>query len=806
MRSFRSLTRRLQQVCIQWGWHLHRAVSIDHLQYFFVSITSINRVKTLRKRLTHKDGVPQVIRQGFAGQMALVLAALSLTSALGHGFYNQPQLSVGKLAPQTIQAPVDATVEDKPATEEKRKKARTVAIAVWMLDSTTTDRIRQEVQTALVKGARLRQQVGTVPFADPRLLSEATQKYLRRAEEREWQQILEAAQQSSEQNDSTTLSDPSQWGAMVDLQLHRPRPQIFSKLVEQITQARQQYATTLSAFQTPATQPVYDFSILDIPEPMWQKMQSEVLQTSERMLVQGIPPGLPSSQVERAIALNLDIATPPETREIATKLLLSTLKPNLIKDEERSRLQAEKAAQDVPPELVSVRRGEVIAQAGQPITPQDFLLLDYFQLSRRETHWAGLVGFGVLVGGAVVVFWQLEQRFHPEGLRNRDYWLVWLMTLSTPVMVMLGLPSTNLPAIGLLMSTFYGSVLAVPLVGLLSGLIPMGMTISVSQWLPSAAGGLVAAILGRRMRSREELALLGLAIGLIQGMLYLVIGAASGVVWYGLIGKAILYALLGLAWSIVASGISPYLEHAFDVVTTIRLVELSNPNRPLLKRLAAETPGTFQHTLFVANLAEAAARDLGCHVELVRAGTLYHDIGKMHDPLSFIENQMGGPNKHDLINDPWQSACIIRKHVTEGIVMARKARLPKAVQAFIPEHQGTMAIAYFYHQAQEWAKADPTIRVNEADFRYEGPSPQSRETALVMLADSAEAALRSLKEATPDDALNMLNKILAARWKEGQLDDSGLTREEMSKIAQVFVQVWQQSNHQRIAYPKVGKS
>ncbi|MBW4421265.1 MAG: HDIG domain-containing protein [Myxacorys californica WJT36-NPBG1] len=803
MRSFWLLTRQLQQACSDCGLHLHRAVSVDQIQYLLVSITSFSRVKTLRKRL-RKAGVPSRIPQRLAEPIALTLAALSLTSALGYGFYNQPQLSVGKFAPQTIEAPADATVEDKQATEEKRKAARTDAMAVWMVNSATTEQIRQELQAVLAKGNQLRQQVGTLP-ADTQLLSEATQKYLRRAEEWEWQRILALSGQPAAQKDATLFSDPAQLSAIAELQQHRTVEKTFSMLVSQITQARQQYVMTLNTLQTPVMQSVYDFSVLDIPEPTWQKMQNEVIQISNRMLTQGIPPGLPPSQLEAAINLNLEIATPPETKAIAAKLLLTTLKPNLAKDEEQSRVQAEKAAQDVPLEQIAVHRGEVIAEVGEPISRQDFLILDYFQLSRRETNWVGLVSFGFLVSGAVVLFWQIEQRFHSEGLRPRDYGLVWLMTVSTPVIVLLGIPATNLPAIALLMSTFYGPLLAVPLVGFLSGLMPLGMTIGVSQWLPCAAGGLVAAIFGRRMRSREELAWLGLAIGLIQGTLYLLIGAVSGVVWYGLIRQAAIYALLGLAWSIAASGISPYLEHAFDLVTTIRLVELANPNRPLLKRLAAETPGTFQHTLFVANLAEAAARELGCHVELVRTGTLYHDIGKMHDPLGFIENQMGGINKHDLINDPWSSACIIKKHVTEGLVMARKARLPKAVQAFIPEHQGTMTIAYFYHQAKERAKADHTITVNEADFRYDGPAPQSRETALLMLADSAEAALRSLKEATPEEALNMINKILGARWKDGQLDDSGLTREDMSKIAEVFVRVWQQSNHQRIAYPKACK-
>ncbi|NJR68734.1 MAG: HDIG domain-containing protein [Synechococcales cyanobacterium CRU_2_2] len=247
---------------------------------------------------------------------------------------------------------------------------------------------------------------------------------------------------------------------------------------------------------------------------------------------------------------------------------------------------------------------------------------------------------------------------------------------------------------------------------------------------------------------------------------------------------------------------SPYLERLFDLVTPIRLAELSNPNRPLLQRLASETPGTFQHTLFVATLAEAAARSLACNVELVRAGTLYHDIGKMHDPQSFIENQMGGPNKHDLIDDPWESALIIRKHVTVGLEMARRACLPHALQAFIPEHQGTMLISYFYFEAKKMATTEPDrYSVNESDFRYVGPIPQSRETGIVMLADSCEAALRSLKDATTEEALNMVKKIMRARWQDDQLIDSGLSRADLNLIADVFVQIWQQFHHKRIPYP-----
>ncbi|MBD0335724.1 MAG: HDIG domain-containing protein, partial [Cyanobacteria bacterium Co-bin13] len=369
-----------------------------------------------------------------------------------------------------------------------------------------------------------------------------------------------------------------------------------------------------------------------------------------------------------------------------------------------------------------------------------------------------------------------------------------------------GISPYSLPAVGLLAGTFYGATLGSSLVGLLTLLLPVGTQVSTIPLLASAAGGLVSSLVASRMRSREELALLGGGVGLTQGVVYLVLTLMfipfSPSAWYSILTGAGMQGIYGIISSIVALGLSPYLEHLFDLVTPIRLAELANPNRPLLKRLASEAPGTFQHTVFVASLAEAAARAVGCNVELVRAGTLYHDIGKMHDPLGFIENQMGGPNKHDLLNDPWRSAAIIKKHVTEGLVMARKHRLPKAVQAFIPEHQGTMVIGYFYHQAQEWATKDEGLTINDQDFRYDGPIPQSPETGIVMLADSCEAALRSMQEATTEEALALVNRILRARWKDNQLVDSGLTREQMTVIAEVFVQVWQQYNHKRIAYPK----
>jgi cyclic-di-AMP phosphodiesterase PgpH len=588
----------------------------------------------------------------------------------------------------------------------------------------------------------------------------------------------------------------------------------LASLIKQIKEARRKYVQAkarLLQIEASRLQPVYEDSVLlDLSDEDWRKTQKLISKSAKRIITQGIPHGLPEDVLQGAVSLQVQTFVTQDAEPLAIKLLLAVLEPNLKQDEAETKRLAQKAAEDVPPVMVEVRQDQVIVAKGENITAWQFELLEHYRLNRREVNWPELGKVAVVVMTAIGVFVFVERRIKTQ-LRQRDRLLILLLTLSVPGILTTGVPYTTWSAIGILLGSFYGPVLGVTVVSLMLLIIPISLEIAPIALLAGAAGGIVGSCIAQRLRSREELALLGVAIATTQGSIYLLLSLLTGTVfgstWYVVLQEAAFFALSGLSWSIVALGLSPYLEKLFDLVTPIRLAELANPNRPLLKRLATETPGTFQHTLFVATLAEAAAKELGCNVELVRAGTLYHDIGKMHDPLGFIENQMGGPNKHDTeIKDPWKSAEIIKKHVSEGLVMARKHLLPTAIQAFIPEHQGTMLIAYFHHQAQQMAQADPNLTVNDADFRYDGPIPQSRETGIVMLADSCEAALRSLKDATPEQALAMVNNILRARWQDEQMVDSGLTRDEMSKIANIFVEVWQQFHHKRIAYPKAKAS
>ncbi len=763
------------------------------------------------------------------------LVVLSLTGVIGYRFYNQPSLSEEMPAPETVRAPRAASVEDEEQTKAKREAAKTGSVQFLKIDEASTQTIQETLDERLGAIEQMRQAAGEFPFVEPSALSLPSQRYLRSTGDAEWSQIVSAAEEPGDLNDdeplaplptpSTSAPDAlaatpsalSRRQAIGELRNYRQEngESALQALLTDILFARRGYQTALAEVELDTENPISPAArqlFLNLPDDTWQATRRGLVQAAEQILTQGIPRGLPDSLLQRAVRVQLRPLVPQQSvLPTATEVLTSLLEPNLVEDQEETRRQAAEAAQQVESIIHTVEYGEVIVEAGQPIDRRAFVLLDEFNKTGRGINWHGLALTAMTVSGAVGVFELVRHRTNVR-LRCRDRLLLCLLSLSAPVLPIVGVEQLNLAAIGLLVSSFYNPLVAVAHVSLLTGLTafssigPASPGLGLAPLLAGGTGGLLAAAIAGRLRSREELAFLGGAVGLSQGTVHLVVtlipGAAATTVWsISLLPGAAIFGLSGLAWCIVALGISPYLERLFDLVTPIRLAELANPNRPLLKRLATQAPGTFQHTLFVSSLAEAAARELHGNVELVRTGTLYHDIGKMHDPLGFIENQMGGPNKHDTIADPQRSAQIIKKHVSEGLVMARKHGLPQAVRDFIPEHQGTILISYFYFQAKQQAQASG-YSVDEADFRYDGPIPQSRETGIVMLADACEAALRSLKEATPDTALSMVNKIFKARWQDGQLAESGLRREELPIIAEVFVRVWQQYNHQRIAYPK----
>ena len=241
----------------------------------------------------------------------------------------------------------------------------------------------------------------------------------------------------------------------------------------------------------------------------------------------------------------------------------------------------------------------------------------------------------------------------------------------------------------------------------------------------------------------------------------------------------------------------PIFESIFGLLTKARLLELADKEKPLIRRLSLEAPGTFEHTLLICGLAEEATRMIGGDIDLIKTGGLYHDVGKLHAPNWFIENQDGSKNPHDEIDDPIKSAAVLQAHVDEGLKYARKNRLPKLIANFIPEHQGTLKMGYFFQKAKE-----KNLNIYENQFRYKGPIPQSKETAILMLADGCEAALRAMNiNASDKEALETISNIIYSRQKDGQLYDSNLSKGEVFLIKRAFLNVWKRIRHRRIQYP-----
>ena len=531
-------------------------------------------------------------------------------------------------------------------------------------------------------------------------------------------------------------------------------------------------------------------------EARWER---DLRQAQLRMLTQGLSGGLAEGQLLDAATLQLE-ALPELPRGLGARLLSHSLigQANLKVDPSLSqrRIEALISQQGIP--TIAVHQGDLITRQGEPVGPQALDVLDYFGLVNRRPRplaWALVFVQGLAAAGVMVLLlrrWRacLEPR---QALLALGALLVvqgvclWLGPLASPLVLLV--PPTLLLAQGL------GTSAGLSWLAIACLLLPLPMGgVADLRLVLAAAVAAAGAVAAGRQRSRAELlqlsVLLPTAAVLLQALLLQGRGQLGQV---DLLGEALLLGGLLMAGLLLA----PLVEQLFGLLTRSRLLELADLERPLLRRLSQEAPGTFEHTLMIAGLAEEGARAIAADVDLVRTGSLYHDVGKLHGPQWFIENQLGHDNPHDALDDPFASAAILQAHVDEGLRLARRYRLPRPLADFIPEHQGTLKMGYFLHQAKQ---RDPAVA--ESAFRYHGPRPRSRETAILMLADGCEAALRSLPPDTSErEARAMVRRLIEARMHDGQLVLSGLSRGELELVIRAFVRVWRRMRHRRIPYP-----
>ena len=541
--------------------------------------------------------------------------------------------------------------------------------------------------------------------------------------------------------------------------------------------------------------------------PQRSQWAQALRQVQGRMLNQGLNPSVAEEQLRQAAFQQLQ-GIESQGRSLGAEILAESLvgQTNLRTDARLSQRRIEQliTQQGIP--HIRVLKGDLITRQGDPITPQAFDVLDYFGLVNRSPQtldWALRFGEALAASGLMVL---LIRRWRPS-LEPRHALLVlgtllvvqgvklWLGEAASPLVLLV--PTTLLLAQGLGTATglCWLAVAAMVWPQHLQGLMELRL-------LVASAVAAAAALLAGRQRNRAELLELALLLPSAALVLQWLLIQGSGLISGGdsrlpsgseLLNEALLMGGLLMAWLLIA----PLVESFFGLLTRARLLELADLERPLLRRLSREAPGTFEHTLMITSLAEEGTRAIAADTDLVRTGALYHDVGKLHGPQWFIENQSGDDNPHDSLDDPFASARILQAHVDEGLKLARRYRLPRPLADFIPEHQGTLKMGYFLHRARE---LDPEVA--EASFRYRGPAPRSRETAILMLADGCEAALRALPPNSSEaEARSMVRHIVEARQRDGQLSASGISRAELELVIRAFVRVWKRMRHRRIPYP-----
>ena len=502
-------------------------------------------------------------------------------------------------------------------------------------------------------------------------------------------------------------------------------------------------------------------------------------------------------------------------REYGNSLVKEYLRSNRFYNEEQTQLLREQAMDTVEPIKVPIKANQKIVKAGEIVTQQDILELQALGLMQTKAPWTAFFGSMLLTATlmTVVLFYTRQQNreiYHNIG----QLYLLGIIAFIVLVVskMLLAVEVSRWPEFG----EMFGYVAPVAAAGMLTAILLenrlavitvavislfMGvMTGELNFSLAGFIGGITGVFSVSKLSQRGELARGGLYTGIAVTLLILFIGMMEDLPWQLLLIAAPLLGLInGLLSSILTNGALPYLESTFGITSSVRLLELSNPSHPLLRKLLLEVPGTYHHSIMVGNLAESATEAVGGDHLLVRVGALYHDIGKIKRPYFFIENQMSGDNPHDKIA-PNLSTLILTSHVKDGGDLAREYKLPKRVIDIIEQHHGTSLVRFFYGKALEGERADT---VNEDDFRYDGPKPQTNEAAIVMLADAVEAAVRAQNNPTSGQIEGLVRKLIKEKLMSGELDECDLTLKDLDIIANAFLRVLSGVFHTRIEYPDI---
>ena len=548
--------------------------------------------------------------------------------------------------------------------------------------------------------------------------------------------------------------------------------------------------------------------ILSVSDSRWQEIGTEIISILERVM-RGEIKSSDLSRIRSLLPTQVGVRFEDE-RDISliVSIISDLLRPNTSENTEATAQAQQQAANSIPPETRSFEAGQIVVAEGTRISAADFEALEQLGLLESEERQAQDILRALLTSVIVMVFIGLYiARFRPS-LMHREPRLLFL--LAGLFLIMLAgarlVPDNSIyiyptTALGLLFVTLIGPEIAIVAILGLAFLIAMMYGAMLEIFALVTIGGLIGILTLRHSERFNNFFYAGLMVALsniaIVALFNLTPNEAEQTGDFTLL--VLLSALNGMLSALAAIGGLYIITLLFNLPTSLKLAELSQPNQPLLQRLLREAPGSYTHSLHVANLAEQATNAIHANSELTRVAALYHDIGKINNPIFFTENQAENSNPHDTLNDPYRSADIIISHVTDGDEMARQYRLPARIRDFIREHHGTSQVYVFYKQAIILAGDDET-QVDITDFTYPGPKPQSKETAVLMLADSCEAAVRGRQPKNRSEIEETVFTVMEGKRRAGELDESGLTLGDLKRIRSIFIDILQAMYHPRINY------
>ena len=552
-------------------------------------------------------------------------------------------------------------------------------------------------------------------------------------------------------------------------------------------------------------------ALAGMPQDRWELVAAETLATLRLAMGREIRESdLPIVRANVPLLVDQTRLTEQEAA-IVTRIVQALLRPNTFPNPQKTERLRQEARESVPPVIVEYEAGEIIVRSGEVVTEAQVEALEKFGLRQRRITPQQIIGYGLFVALFVVMFLLYTYRRYLIFWQNaREPVLFYLLLLGG-----LALAKAMVPGHALLPYVYPLGALTVTIgilqqreLSLLATLFTAitlghlaGNSLALTMYL--SVGAVVMLLISEQAERLATYIWAGLALVGTQSALIFGFHTLNGtftpndflLIFLATVVNGVLSVSLALTNFYLAGLVT-------DKVTIIQLLDLSRPTHPLMQELITKAPGTYHHSLVVSNLAERAAAAVGADAFLTRVGAYYHDVGKVKRPHYFTENVQGDINPHNQL-DPHTSAQIIIGHVTDGLELARKYRLPRRIRDFIAEHHGTTLVAFFYRKALEQA-TDPE-EVRERDFRYPGPKPRSKETAILMLADAVEAIARSRQPKDRQEIEAIVRQVIWERLEEGQLDEAPLTLRDLSRIRQALVEMLAGIYHTRVAYPEAAE-